>query len=255
MPLLTLHLLRLAPSTSPHTFLDSLRTSTSPPAIILASRPRFLVIAPSHTDTHTLAQKPWDLLLLLQPSGSSGSSSINSIPSSVRALIADEYTLTVGVPSRITQNYAAHNAQLMRDAPSAPLTGALGNATRLPSAQDLEISADLLRGMEELEREYKGPVTQLNLLRFRRGQEGREKYAAYGRGFAEVAGKRGGDAKIVGSVVGEKDGEGWGEVSLVHYPSIRHFCDMVAGEDYQEINHKHRLGVSWSHGFVGAEKG
>jgi len=30
----------------------------------------------------------------------------------------------------------------------------------------------------------------------------------------------------------------------VHYPSIKHFCDMAAGEDYQEINKKHRLDVS-----------
>ena len=30
----------------------------------------------------------------------------------------------------------------------------------------------------------------------------------------------------------------------MHYPSIKHFCDMAAGEDYQEINKKHRLDVS-----------
>ncbi|KAG8627658.1 hypothetical protein KVT40_005141 [Elsinoe batatas] len=33
----------------------------------------------------------------------------------------------------------------------------------------------------------------------------------------------------------------WDEVAIVHYPSIRHFCDMAAGEDYQEINQKYRL--------------
>jgi hypothetical protein len=30
----------------------------------------------------------------------------------------------------------------------------------------------------------------------------------------------------------------------VHYPSIRHFCDMLAAEDYQEVNRKYRLAVS-----------
>lgn len=37
--------------------------------------------------------------------------------------------------------------------------------------------------------------------------------------------------------------EWWNEVSIVHYPSIRHFCDMLAGDDYQAINEKYRLAV------------
>lgn len=36
----------------------------------------------------------------------------------------------------------------------------------------------------------------------------------------------------------------WNEISIVHYPTIKHFCDMLAMEDYQAINEKHRLGVS-----------
>jgi hypothetical protein len=36
----------------------------------------------------------------------------------------------------------------------------------------------------------------------------------------------------------------WNEISIVHYPSIKHFCDMLAGDDYQEINAKYRLAVS-----------
>lgn len=73
-----------------------------------------------------------------------------------------------------------------------------------------------------------------------------------------MAGKRGGNAKIVGNVVkppasGSSDSrdfanrpetDWWNEISIVHYPSIRHFCDMLAGEDYQEINAKYRLKVS-----------
>ena len=78
------------------------------------------------------------------------------------------------------------------------------------------------------------------------------------QGFISVAGKGGGNAKIVGNVVkppassGSSDSRGdanraendwWNEISIVHYPSIRHFCDMLAGDDYQEINAKHRLAV------------
>lgn len=71
-----------------------------------------------------------------------------------------------------------------------------------------------------------------------------------------MAGKRGGDAKIVGNVVkppagwsdsrgdsNQAEDEWWNEISIVHYPSIKHFCDMLAGDDYQEINEKYRLKV------------
>ncbi len=37
--------------------------------------------------------------------------------------------------------------------------------------------------------------------------------------------------------------EWWNEISIVHYPTIKHFCDMLAGEDYQAINTKYRLEV------------
>lgn len=75
--------------------------------------------------------------------------------------------------------------------------------------------------------------------------------------FVPVAGKRGGSAKLVGNVVkpaaGNADSRGnidrsesdwWNEISIVHYPSIRHFCDMLAGDDYQAINERYRLSVS-----------
>ncbi len=41
--------------------------------------------------------------------------------------------------------------------------------------------------------------------------------------------------KIVGNIV---DGgkSGWDEIAIVHYASIKHFCDMLAGEDYQAMS-------------------
>lgn len=72
-----------------------------------------------------------------------------------------------------------------------------------------------------------------------------------------IGGKRGGDAKIVGNVVqpppDQSDSRGndalvdsdwWNEIAIVHYPSIKHFCDMAAGKDYQAINDEYRLPVS-----------
>ncbi|KAF2233415.1 hypothetical protein EV356DRAFT_468599 [Viridothelium virens] len=247
MPLATFHLLRLSPSTSPTSFLSSLRTSPNAPSIIIASRPRFLVIRPTHLDTAPLASQPWDLLLLLLPSSPASSSSpTSSIPASLHPLITATYNLTIGIPSRLLASYPSRNAELLRAAPTAPLTGSLDHAQTQSSSQNLELSPDLARLMAELETVYTGPVTQLNLLQFQKEGGGKESYAAYGRGFVEVAGRRGGDAKIVGNVVrhaGEEKEEGWDEISLVHYASIRHFCDMLAGPDYQEINAKYRLGA------------
>lgn len=75
--------------------------------------------------------------------------------------------------------------------------------------------------------------------------------------FVPVASKRGGNAKLVGNVVkpaaDNADSRGdisrpetdwWNEISIVHYPSIQHFCDMLAGDDYQAINEQYRLAVS-----------
>lgn len=98
------------------------------------------------------------------------------------------------------------------------------------SGQDLELSPDLLRFMEGMEREEgPQPVTMLNLLSFL--PDGKPKYYQYGQAFVEVAGRRGGDAKIVGNVVkpseeptdsrgkaGRREGGWWNEISLVHYP-------------------------------------
>lgn len=91
--------------------------------------------------------------------------------------------------------------------------------------------------------EGKGAVSMLNLLAFREGQKG--EYLNYGAEFAKSVGsRRGGTAKIVGTVVRQDgdNGEGWDEVALAHYPSIWHFADMLASEDYQAVNKKYRVG-------------
>lgn len=78
----------------------------------------------------------------------------------------------------------------------------------------------------------------------------KESYLQYGKAFAtKVGSKRGGNAKLVGTVVdvnGKKKQEGdggWDEIALAHYPSIMHFADMVGSKDYQEVNEKYRVGA------------
>lgn len=83
----------------------------------------------------------------------------------------------------------------------------------------------------------------LNLLAFKEGMK--SEYLKYGAEFAKSIGaRRGGNAKIVGTVVrqGEDGGRGWDEVALAHYPSIWHFAEMLASRDYQAVNKRYRVG-------------
>ncbi|KAK4987173.1 hypothetical protein LTR66_007666 [Elasticomyces elasticus] len=244
MPLLTLHLLRLSPNTEPRSFVQKLQSDKNGVKIVVASVIRFPVVRSEVIDASTLSTKPWDLMLLLQvPSG--------SLPSSLRASIADEYKICVGVPSKLLSAYPAKN-QKLRDASSqAELTGSLDNSHVPDSSQNLTLSPEILNCTDELLKTHGGPVTQLNLLHFKKDRKAQ--YYQYGQRFVKVNEKRGGDAKIVGNVIpppsGQTDSrsdsssasEWWDEVAIVHYPSIKHFCDMLAGDDYQAINNEFRL--------------
>ncbi|PWY90718.1 hypothetical protein BO70DRAFT_358168 [Aspergillus heteromorphus CBS 117.55] len=246
MPVASLCLLAL--STDATTFLHSLRSTRT---VIVASRPRHVVIRPTDLDKDILTKTPWDLLVLIQPPPDSP-----SMPPSLQLQIKTQYHVTVGIPSKLLTTYPSRDEALKRNTESVPLTGSLDHACNKPSSQNLELSPELVSFMDKLTTLHPGPVTMLNLLHFRH-PDGKKSYYQYGQSFVPVAGKRGGDAKLVGNVVKprstvgvevdsrggweRKEEEWWNEISIVHYPSIRHFCDMLAGEDYQEINEKYRL--------------
>lgn len=124
------------------------------------------------------------------------------------------------------------------------LTGSLTKPRTASSSQNLELSPELKDWIFKFgNQEGKGAVSMLNLLAFKEGKKG--EYLKYGAEFAKSVGsRRGGTAKIVGTVVRQDGdgGEGWDEVALAHYPSIWHFADMLASEDYQIVNQKYRVG-------------
>ncbi|KAJ5755696.1 hypothetical protein N7533_005239 [Penicillium manginii] len=244
MPVCTLHLLAFNQPTNPQSYIQELQKSTK------------TWIKPP------LATENWDLLLLLQPN----KNTTDPIPTHLRTAIKSEYKIPTGIPSKLLANYTTRNKALQEKSASTALTGSLekhlSNSSK-PSSQNLEISPSLVSFMNELSETHPGPVTMLNLLHFQQ-PTGKQSYYQYGQAFVPVAGKRGGDAKLVGNVVvtpqlqpqqrdsknsspesscrGDGAAEGWwDEISLVHYPSIRHFCDMLAGDDYQAINEKYRL--------------
>lgn len=89
------------------------------------------------------------------------------------------------------------------------------------------------------------PVVMLNLLKYREtaaagagvdGKTGREAYEVYGRAFAELHPRFGGEpvwmGRALNSIIGDED---WDVVMLVRYPARRQFVGMMRDPDYLAI--------------------
>jgi hypothetical protein len=213
MPVCTIHLLSLIPSTSIPDFLLTLRSHSSTLKPLVVSRViRWIILPTSLSTPELLAQNiHWDILLILP--------STNPLPPLLLNLINHQWTVLSGVPSRLIQNFHSKNEKLLypKESDILPLTGSLDQPRIGTSSQGLELSNELREWIETFGKteEGRGAVSMLNLLAFKPGKK--EDYLHYGAEFAKSIGsRRGGFAKIVGSVIhdkgGEKDGgEGWDE--------------------------------------------
>jgi hypothetical protein len=180
MPALTLHLLALKDGpTNSTTFVKKL-TESPGIKVIVASRPRHIVIHPTALDTNPLATQRWDLMLLLQQPQTQAPNQHSIIPTSLQSAICLEYRILVGVPSKLLATYPERDTQLKRGAPP-PLTGSLEKirSSRKETSQNLEVSPQLLAFMDELSKEHDKPVTMLNLLNF--NSVGKQSYFQYGQ--------------------------------------------------------------------------
>jgi uncharacterized protein (DUF1330 family) len=97
-----------------------------------------------------------------------------------------------------------------------------------------------------------GPLSMLNLLKFRAraqyedGREtdltGEQAYMLYGAGVAKLIVRMGGSFTFMGKtnvlLIGDGDLD-WDTAAVVEYPSLRHFQDMTASEEYAQV-HVHR---------------
>jgi uncharacterized protein (DUF1330 family) len=96
---------------------------------------------------------------------------------------------------------------------------------------------DLKRFLEE---DPGGPVTMLNLLRFK-PDGGRESYNKYAKAIVPFLEKVGGEVLYLGDaktpLVQPPSGNDWDAVLLVTYPSRQAFSQMVADPEYQQITH------------------
>jgi hypothetical protein len=239
MPLATINLVSLKQSSSIAAFLQALK-ATSLKVLVVSKVVRW-VITPEQINAKELLypRKPWDLLVITLDK--------TPLPSSLNSNIECHWSTVAGVPSRLTNEFASQNDGLLHPKSTRPLTGALDQPRIGSTSQTLELSPGLQDWIKSFSQTHTGrnAMSMLNLLAFLPDKH--ESYLTYGKAFAESIGsKRGGNAKIVGKVVPKQgtDGEdsaGWDEIALAHYPSINHFIDMLASDDYQEVNHKHRL--------------
>lgn len=258
MPPCTVHLLSFSANNLQDVlqYLAGLAPSEKP---LVISRPVRWIILPEFLTTASLLTPsvPYDLLLVLRNTA--------PLPAPIARHVVQSFTLTIGVPSALLKDWEAKNRQhLHPDADNIPaLTGALEQPRITQSAQGLELTEELRKFAQQYDSlgpkwAGRGPgagaISMLNLLSF--VPDMHDEYQKYGKAFAESIGsRRGGNAKVVGRVLPDvklspdqgrigKDGnveKGWDEVALAHYPSIWHFIDMLASEDYQAVNHKHRL--------------
>ncbi|KAK3670663.1 hypothetical protein LTR78_009498 [Recurvomyces mirabilis] len=235
------HLIALSSNSNVNGFLRALSSRSVKP--LVASKAVRWIIKPEKLSTSKLLNTEWDLLIILPA----------STPLPEIYLGADwvkaHWSITAGAPSSLVNGFGGKNDRLLHpqngDVPA--LTGSLDKPRKASSAQGLELNDELLEWSKGFKLGQDGAVSMLNLLAFNPGKEMHESYLQYGKAFGESIGsRRGGKAKIVGKVVANQgtsgeDTAGWDEIALAHYPSINHFIDMLASEDYQEVNHKDRL--------------
>ncbi|KAI8634680.1 hypothetical protein F5Y19DRAFT_409590 [Xylariaceae sp. FL1651] len=240
MPLVTLHLVALAPGQTIPQYLRAVSSPSVKP--LVASKVIRWIIKPESMSTHLLHQI-WDLLLILP-----AEQKINSTYLS-EDWVRCHWSITAGVPKALVVNFPEKNSRLLhpRSGDVPELTGSLKKPQMASSSQGLGLSSELLSWSQDFKLGQNGAVSMLNLLSFKPGKGSHESYQRYGKAFAESIGsRRGGMAKIVGRVVpdqktADEDKSGWDEVALAHYPSIQHFVDMLASEDYQKVNYESRL--------------
>lgn len=203
--------------------------------LLVACVVRRPVIVSNRIDPAYLNATPWDLLLIFK--GTAGAAATSSSGAGRGSLgteqlalehhidtrrdVSAEYSVQVGIPSRILDNYGKRSGELRKEATEAAQgrsqevasTSALSDevlnkdparsvGTYAPkTSQNLEMSPDLLDLIAELEQlrdsdglvDALGPVQQLNLLSFKKTKEDKERYYKYG----EVCAAREGDISVV----------------------------------------------------------
>ena len=108
-----------------------------------------------------------------------------------------------------------------------------------------------------------GPVTMLNLMRFRERSldgngSGWDAYLRYSALTVPMIKAHGGtllwtgDAKAV--ALGRQDGNQWDYLALVYYPTVAAFIDMMTSEDYEQRCDPHRTNGCAEHVIIATKE-
>ncbi|MBB1093801.1 DUF1330 domain-containing protein [Rhodopseudomonas palustris] len=113
-----------------------------------------------------------------------------------------------------------------------------------------------IEGLKELEREDRGPVVMVNLMRFNEGggdgdASGWDAYLRYSTLTVPMIKARGGTLLWTGTAkaiaLGRDDGRHWDYLALVYYPSIEAFLDMMNSAEYELECDPHRRAACADH--------
>jgi len=227
---------------------------STPLPIFLASvadlRPQPLTVAkvakwihaPEFRSVNSLvADKSWDVLLLLRGSG--------DIPESLKASVRASWSITGKVPLGMVESYQDNNKSMLHPKPEDmpklhPQAAGDNTVPRQDQSEPLalQVSPELKTWFRSFSTTHgAGPVSMFNLLSY----ADKGKYFGYIQAFAETLVPRyGGTPKIIGEVVDlTGDEKVWDDIAIVQYPSITHFADMLASEEYAAIDRKHKVGA------------
>ncbi|OTB06848.1 hypothetical protein M426DRAFT_318556 [Hypoxylon sp. CI-4A] len=236
MVLCNLHIVSLKDGISLGSFLGKLRRNGIEP-VVQARVVRWMILPTETSIGHLVGRNiRWDVLLILKEN--------DPIPQEAEHDIQAVWTASCGVSSKALSGYATVNRDLLKPPPGSvkpPEKHALEPST---TSQNLEMSPELSEWIAALPAELREhPVSMLNLLSFHPGKK--DEYKKYGTAFSTKEGViHGARVKVVGKVTESQAGtDGWEEIAFVHYPSVEHFAALAASKEYQEVNHKYRLGA------------
>ncbi|ABD06034.1 conserved hypothetical protein [Rhodopseudomonas palustris HaA2] len=113
-----------------------------------------------------------------------------------------------------------------------------------------------IEGLKELDREDRGPVVMVNLMRFNESApdgsgSGWDAYLRYSVLTVPMIKARGGTLLWTGNAkavaFGRDDGRHWDYLALVYYPSIDAFLEMMSSPEYQSQCDPHRRAACADH--------
>lgn len=188
-----------------------------------------------------IADKTWDVLLVLRGAG--------EIPKSLKATVKASWSITAQVSSSMIENFREMNKTMLHPQPEdiPKLHPQIAGGNTVPSQdQSQPLAFQVSPELDAWFRSFTttngaGTVSMFNLLSY----ANKEKYMEYIEAFGEsLTPQYGGTPTILGQVVATS-GEGnlWDDVAIVQYPSIAHFANMLASEDYAAIDRKHKDGA------------